>query len=411
MSKVIWKKSLGGSLTVFQQERSQFIQVRFYVSPHYSSNGMYNKSLRPITKRLEGIKMAKKIYREFPFQKYQSNPSSTTFHDEAVKAYKTRKKDYRIKESHKIKENPKYVTTAEKEWQRYLKEMKSDFGNIEMNNRDAIENAKYDLVDRLKTFGNLEGKKLEDNTIRKYLNIIGVVEKRGIADGLLTSQIKNPPTERRSNARPAYRMLELKKITDEIMEEFRRTEDLFYLEMHDYVQFGIASPTRLGLETMSLQMSDLKLLHNKDKVKILRVRPKHTKTGEFGYITSPEFLKFYSQRILDRFETLSDDDYFWFPKSDKTRGTLQQRVSKNFCRISNSLGLYYFNGKERPLTSIRHASYQRMKREGVVDLYEVAKIHNTSLEMGDKHYGNESDDRSIIEEHDRIYAKRLKQRQ
>ena len=47
-----------------------------------------------------------------------------------------------------------------------------------------------------------------------------------------------------------------------------------------------------------------------------------------------------------------------------------------------------------------------MRKEGIAD--DVARIHNTSNEMANKHYYSESDDNSVIEEHDRIYAKRLK---
>jgi len=49
--------------------------------------------------------------------------------------------------------------------------------------------------------------------------------------------------------------------------------------------------------------------------------------------------------------------------------------------------------------------YQRMKKEGVSD---VAQIYNTSDDMGNQHYLAESDDLSILERHDRIYAKRIK---
>ena len=78
---------------------------------------------------------------------------------------------------------------------------------------------------------------------------------------------------------------------------------------------------------------------------------------------------------------------------------------KNFVRISKKLGLYYFNNHQRPMTSIRHASMQRMDREGVKDIHI---IHNTSKVMKDTHYLAEHDERSIIERHDKIYAKRLK---
>ncbi len=405
MSKITWKKDLGGGLTLFKRERSKYFYCKFWVSKHYSKNGMFVQSLKPITAVREGTNHAKKIYRDFPFHKYNRNPLTTTFNDVAEKAYVIRKKNYKIKELGRGRGVKK--TTADKEWDRYLKEIKPELGRIEVKNRESLENAIYDLVDRLKTNGTMDGKKIQDNTISKYLNIISYIQKRAIADELLTSTIANPPLSRRSNPRPAYRMLELKQITDEIMEEFKRTKDLFYLEMHDYVQFLIASPTRPGMETISLKMSNLRLLKNKDGVPVLKVFVDHTKTGDFTYPVSPEFLRLYSDRLMQRFESLEQDDYFWFPKDNKTRANLQGRIRKNFVRISDNLGLYKFNGKVRPMTSIRHASIQRMKKEGV-DLYEVVKVHNTSLEMEQKHYGAETDDQSLIDLHDKIYAKRIK---
>lgn len=406
MSKTTWKKNLGGSLTIYLRERSKFYWTSFYVSPHYKSNGMFRMSLKPITTKSEAIKKAKELYREFDFKRYEVNPFTTTFHDVAVKAFELQKKKYRVKEMHKIKHNANHRTTAEGQWNRYEKEIKPRFKNINMKDRDLLLSAKYELVEQLKSTGNTDGKLIEDNTIDKYLGIIRTVEKYAVGLGLLFSVIDNPPTERRSNPRPAYRMWDLKKITDEIMHEYRRTEDYFYLEMHDYVQFLIASPTRPGMETINLTMKDCKILTNKDNVKILRVNVKHTKTGQHAYTSSPEFVRHYGERLFEKFERLKDEQYLWFSNSQKSRGTINERVRHNFVRISKKLELYFFNGSERPMTSIRHASMQRMRKEGIAD--DVARIHNTSNEMANKHYYSESDDNSVIEEHDRIYAKRLK---
>jgi hypothetical protein len=48
---------------------------------------------------------------------------------------------------------------------------------------------------------------------------------------------------------------------------------------------------------------------------------------------------------------------------------------------------------------------QRMNKEGVEGVHLV---HNTSEDMKNKHYDKETDDLSIIERFDRIYAKRIK---
>jgi hypothetical protein len=159
------------------------------------------------------------------------------------------------------------------------------------------------------------------------------------------------------------------------------------------------------METITLKKSDTKLLQNKEGIRILHITAKNTKTGRHSYETSPEFLDKYGERTLQKLEELKDDNYIWFTDTDKNRTTIQERVRKNFVRISKKLGLYYFNNHKRPMTSIRHASIQRMSKDGVQDVH---LIHNTSESMVNKHYLPESDERSIIARHDKIYAKRLK---
>jgi hypothetical protein len=296
---------------------------------------------------------------------------------------------------------------AVKEKNRYDKEIKPVFGRLNIADRKLLQDTLDDYVDNLTTIGNKDGVKLQENTIAKYLNIIGFIQQEAIGSGLLKSRLVNPALDRRSNARPAYRMLELKKITDQMMKEFEYTRDLFFLELHDYVQFLIASPTRYGMETITLQKKDVKLLQTRDGIKVLHVLASETKTGSHSYESSPEFLDKYGQRFLEKFEKYKDDDYIWFSDSQKSRSTIQERVRKNFVRISDKLDLYIFNGKKRPMTSIRHASMQRMEAENIRGV-NVAIVHNTSEDMQQKHYAKEDDDRSIVKRFEKIYANRLK---
>ena len=53
---------------------------------------------------------------------------------------------------------------------------------------------------------------------------------------------------------------------------------------------------------------------------------------------------------------------------EKNRSKLYERIRKNFVRISSELGLYEFNGKTRPMYSIRHMN---------------ALFHLIYLEIGD----------------------------
>ena len=413
MSKTLWKKELGGSLKIYQQERSQFMQMTFYVSPNYyvndkhKKNGMFVKSLKPITTKLDAEREAKKIFKDFDIEKFTLNRSITTFDEVAQIAFATRSKHYARKERKKLKHNPTFISMAVKEKNRYNKEIKPVFGRLNIADRKLLQDTLDDYVDNLTTIGNKDGVKLQENTIAKYLNIIGFIQQEAIGSGLLKSRLINPALDRRSNARPAYRMLELKKITDQMMKEFEDTQDLFFLELHDYVQFLIASPTRYGMETITLQKKDVKLLQTRDGIKVLHVLASETKTGSHSYESSPEFLDKYGQRFLEKFEKYKDDDYIWFSDSQKSRSTIQERVRKNFVRISDKLDLYIFNGQKRPMTSIRHASMQRMEAENIRGV-NVALVHNTSEDMQQKHYAKESDDRSIVKRFEKIYASRLK---
>ena len=416
MSKVTWQKELGGSLKIYHQERSKYMQMQFYVSPNYytidkfgvqkkKSNGMFVKSLKPITTKLEAEREAKKIYKEFDIERYSYSPNVTTFDDVAKLAFDLRVKKYKIKERFKIEDNPKFVSTAIKELNSYVREIKPVFGKINIKDRDIIQSTMFDFVDKLTTIGTSKGNILSHNRIAKYINIIGFIQKQAIAMGLLPLMCENPPLERRSNPRPAYRMLEMKKITDEIMNEYKSEQEMFKLDFHDYIQFLISAPTRYGMETIALKKKDCKILTNKEGIKILHIHKDNTKTGSHSYSASPEFLHFYGKRFLENFEKCKDNDYIWFSDSQKSRPSIGERVRKNFVRISKKLNLYMFNGMARPITSIRHMGIQRMNKEGVQDVHE---IYNTSKEMNRKHYSAESDERSIVEDFNKTYAKRLK---
>ena len=411
MSKVTWKKELGGSLKIYHQERSKYIQMTFYVSPHYyvndkhKKNGMFVKSLKPITTKLDAERMAKKIFKEFDIERFQYNPSVTTFDDVAKLAFDLRKKDYKIKERFKLEHNPSFVSTATKELNTYEREIKPVFGKLNIKDRDLLQSTMYDFVDQLTTIGTSKGNILSHNRIAKYLNIIGFIQKQAVARGLLTLMCKNPPLERRSNARVGYRMLEVKKITDMMMNEYKTSQDMFMLDLHDYIQFLISAPTRFGMETITIQKKDCKIITNKDGVKILYIHKDNTKTGSHSYSVSPEFLHFHGKKFLENFEKCKDSDYIWFTDSQKSRSTIQERVRKNFVRVSKKLDLYLFNGQERPMTSIRHMGIRRMKKEGVEGVHQ---IYNTSEDMVNKHYNKESDDIAIAEDFNKTYAKRLK---
>ena len=70
---------------------------------------------------------------------------------------------------------------------------------------------------------------------------------------------------------------------------------------------------------------------------------------------------------------------------------LYERVRKNFVRISSELGLYEFNGKTRPMYSIRHMNALKLY-EDLRDVNLVAQALNTSPEIVKSNYLNYSDE-------------------
>ena len=408
MSKTIWQKKLGGSLKIYQRERSKYIWVSFYVSPSFSSNGLYRKSLKPITSKTEGKKEAIRLWKSFDFDKYDIKRTSQTFGQMAAKAFDQRIHHYKLKNRMKeIDRGMKIKNTGVSELQRYNKEIKPYLGNIPMNDRDQIQKSVDELVDKWSSIGNEDGRVLEGNTITKYLNVIQLVCKQGVADGLLNLTIKNPPVDRRSNARPAYRMTDLQKITNRILKMYELNNNPMYKELYVYLQFIISSTTRYGSETISLRADQMKLLHTKDDIEFIKVLVGTTKTQkEFSYQTDPYFMTKYGDYVRDRFQTYSPKDYFFFKDDKRDRNQINNWVQDAFVRVAKEVGVYYFNGKGRPMTSIRHLQTKRDLSDGnLVDV--VAKKFNTSPTMIANHYDHDTDDDNVIEEYEKYYAKRI----
>ena len=70
---------------------------------------------------------------------------------------------------------------------------------------------------------------------------------------------------------------------------------------------------------------------------------------------------------------------------------LYERIRKNFVRISSELGLYMFNGKRRPMYSIRHMNALKLY-EDLKDINLVAQALNTSPDIVKSNYLNYSDE-------------------
>ena len=80
---------------------------------------------------------------------------------------------------------------------------------------------------------------------------------------------------------------------------------------------------------------------------------------------------------------------------------LYEKIRKTFVRISSELNLYIFNGRPRPMYSIRHSvAKKRFKETGSLEV--VADSLNTSVPILKSNYLNE-DEEFVLERHKKTY--------
>jgi len=109
-------------------------------------------------------------------------------------------------------------------------------------------------------------------------------------------------------------------------------------------------------------------------------------------------------RILNRHSNCNDLDYLFFPKVEN-REKIFERIRKNFERLSNDLGLFVdAEGKNRPIYVLRHSSISSKRSKGV-DANVVALHSNTSVEMINQHYDNQTDSR-LLDIHNQLHPDR-----
>ena len=110
--------------------------------------------------------------------------------------------------------------------------------------------------------------------------------------------------------------------------------------------------------------------------------------------------------ILNRHTDCNELDYLFFPKVEN-REKIYERIRKNFERLSNDLGLFVdAEGKNRPFYVLRHSTISRKRSKGV-DANVVALHSNTSVEMINQHYDNQTDSR-LLDIHNQLHPDRSK---
>ena len=378
------------TLRVFRYENSKNYYVSFYVSKRYSKNGRYEQSLK--TKNVnEAASRAKELWRGFDKKTVQKIDKEFNFDkDIAQPFFKSRLKKYIAKGT------PQY---AKKEEQRYINFIKPYLENVDYRKVEYLENAVDDLVIELK-----QEKKLKDTTISKYINLVSLLFQKGFNMRKI-EQLPDLPTMQRINEeRPMYLPREIRQIVNALVDEYERTEDPFYDECADYVNFCRSCGVRPGLEPLRIKKFQQRFINDPENpnepVLVFTIKtktkPKHKLTMH------PEFVRQVFPKMMNRYPSSTAEDYIFFPK-EKNREKVYDRIRKNFSRVSRELKLYYRNGKERPLYSIRHTFITNQVNQDV-PMQIVADSSSTSIPVINSNY-LEDDDQTILKRHKQLFGK------
>jgi|TARA_B110000285_G_scaffold155221_1_gene173164 hypothetical protein len=384
MPKVVKRLKVSNcdTLQIYQYNNSKNWFVKFYVGTHYSKSGMYDKTLK-LKNQKEAVKKAKELWRSFDFNEKKVTKDYDFDKDIAEPFFKLRKKQY---------ENKGKVEYANKEHNQYRNKILPVFKDLDYRNNEHIENAIEDLV------SNLKKDKFTETTISKYMNMLSQMCKRAFNNRVLPIMPEFPTMSRINEDRPSYFAKDLKKIVDEYNAEYQRTENKEVDEEADIISMWRSAGFRPGLELLKVKWFQVNLLDNKNYgIKDLIVTLNETKTKKRHHIQcNPYFVNnIFITRVMPRYQNRKSDDYLFFP-DEKNRNKLYERIRRRFKRISIKCGTYFFNGKERPLYSIRHFfGNERYEKDLPVQL--ITSNMNTSVQMFEKNYKSNSKEHIIAE--------------
>jgi hypothetical protein len=382
------------SLKIYQFENSTNYFCNFYVGTHILKSGNKEKSLK--TKNVnEARKKAKEEYYKFfnsPDAKKENNINFDL--DIAQPFFKFRVRHYRNK-------NPD-SNQAHREQQRYENYIKKFFEDIDYRNVDELD----DAIEEIKE--NLKQDNKTDNTISKYFNILSLMFKKAVDNNVISKMPYFPPLKVVNQVRHSYQNAELNLINRKLDEEYKRTEDSFYLDMKDYLNLIRSAGFRPGLEPLKVKMFQCEfILNRKTNLRdIYAIKLFKTKTGKNPRLfCHPFFTKNILPEILKRHQR-SAEDFLLFPHSKLSRRSLYTKIGKTFTRLSKELGLYYRGGTTRPLYSIRH-TFAKNNYVSNAPMKVIAKQMNTSEKMLHSAYLDD-DDILLSEEFNMMYPKQDK---
>ena len=380
------------SLKIYQFENSTNYFCNFYVGTHILKSGNKEKSLK--TKNVnEARKKAKEEYYKFFNSTEAKKESNINFDlDIAQPFFKFRIRHYRNK-------NPD-STQAQREQQRYENYIKKFFEDIDYRNIDELD----DAIEEMKE--NLKQDNKTDNTISKYFNILSLMFKKAVDNNVISKMPYFPPLKVVNQVRHSYQNAELNLINRKLDEEYKRTEDSFYLDMKDYLNLIRSAGFRPGLEPLKVKMFQCEfILNRKTNLKdIYAIKLFKTKTGKNPRLfCHPFFTKNILPEILKRHQR-SAEDFLLFPHSKLNRRSLYAKIGKTFTRLSKELGLYYRGGTTRPLYSIRH-TFAKNNYISNAPLSIIARQMNTSEKMLHSAYLDDDDILLSEEYNKRVFKK------
>ena len=385
------------SLKIYQFVKSKNYFCNFYVGTHIIKSG--NKEVSLKTKNVNEAKSkAKKMYYDFFNSPDAKKVNSINFDlDVAQPFFKFRIRHYKNK-------NPD-STQGNREKMRYENYIKRFFEDVDYRNIEDLESS----IDELKE--NLKQDDKTDNTVSKYFNILSLMFKKAVENGVMKRVPYFPPLKIVNQVRHSYQNEELNLINRKLDDEHKRTEDKFYLDMKDYLNVIRSAGFRPGLEPLKVKMFQCDyVLNRKSNLKeIYTIKLLKTKTGkEPRLFCHPFFTKNILPEILNR-HPRSAEDYLLFPHTDLTRRNLYNKIGKTFTRISKELNLYYRGNSTRPLYSIRH-TYAKNNYISNAPMKVIAKQMNTSEKMLHSAYLDD-DDIMLSEEYNMMYPKKDKSAQ
>ena len=375
------------TLVIKKRPDSKYYHCSFYSGKSTTNkSGMTRVSLRTANQK-EAIKLAKELWKNTPRTEVQERPVKLNHHCSDI--------------------FPKFFQFAKrskKEINMYKNYIAPIMDHIDVRKTDdlitAIDEVKQSCLDR----------ELKGKTIKKYINIVSLGLGYAQERNLLSKRPKMPSIDTSdSEDRPAFELKEIKQIVERIKEEGRLTEDEFYFEMADFVDFQRSVPVRPGKEPLRIKYKDTSVLqHIKYKgEKVLHINLRDTKTAKKHQLTvNPYFYdEIFTKSMQERNPIRRPDTYLFFP-NEMNRDKLYERIRKNFRRITDLLGLTFNQlGQLRTLYSIRHTFFEERYKKGAT-MDSLAVMGNTSNEMLRKHYIKSK----TFELHDEVYGNYYKKK-